>query len=573
MQAPVTFPTPRRREGAARTAPRWLTAALVVLCAPAIAQPVAVPAPQVHRVAAGDTLSNLALQYGGSAHLWPQLQGLNGLSNPNRLSTGSLLRLPTHWAGAHQRLVDVAFVRGDAFVSPPSDGGRVPMVVGQTLAEGSLIEVGPDSAVHLRLSDGSSMQLAPGTRIRLVRARALATSDSTDTRWSLEQGRVDNQVNPRRSRGRRFEIRTPYAVASVRGTTFGVSVVPGEGAHSEVYSGQVELRRAGARPVQVRAGEGAQASKRGLEAALALPAAPALPASLHDQIVSGQALTLELPAPPENTRWRVRLTPVDEPTQVLREAAATGTLTTWATLPAGEYLVWVQAREARGLLGPATGARWRLRALPPAPWYETPAADERVAGPAVDLRCTQPLGAQAFRLQIASDADFQSLVSEQAELTACAYRATLAPGRYHWRVASVARDAQGQVLASPYSAGRAFEVLPPAPSAPATRAQDLDGALQVHWDPQPGWTYRVQVSDRPGFERLLHDAHTGAPSLLLPNWPAGNYLVRVQAIDARGQRSPFSAAQAVQVGLTWRSGDGLVWQGTGPVLANPSTTR
>ncbi|MFI5307965.1 MAG: FecR domain-containing protein, partial [Polyangiales bacterium] len=84
-----------------------------------------------------------------------------------------------------------------------------------TLAEGWLLETGPDAELHLALEDTAALIVAPGSRLWL---RALR-SDSVVL--ELEQGRVINHVR-KRSQGQRYEISSAERRVAVRGTRFSV---------------------------------------------------------------------------------------------------------------------------------------------------------------------------------------------------------------------------------------------------------------------------------------------------------------------------------------------------------------
>lgn len=564
MKAPLPSRRPRRSEPDLRSLAGWLVACTGLVSGAGLAQPAL-----LHHVAPGDTLSALAETYGGHARHWPLLQRLNRLDNPNRLQPGTRLRLPAGWTHSSTVFVEVEFVQGEAHTTPPG-GTRTPLARGMRPGVGSLIEVGDDSTAHLRLSDGSVMQLTPGTRIRLNRLRSISAG-ITDVHWSLEQGRVENRVSPSAAKGRRFEIRTPYAVASVRGTEFAVTFAPEHGASSEVFSGSVELRHARGQSLKLGAGQGTRAQKRGLEPSRALPHPPAL-APIPDQVVAGPRIWLPLPAPPGDPRWRVRITPADAPEQVLRDVDATGPRTDFAALPPGTYSVWVQARDRGGLLGPAARGTWTVRGLPPPPLYVSPAIGATLAGPAVELLCSRPEHATAFHLQIATTSDFSTLVHDQPALPECRFAAMLPPGQYHWRVATITRNAGGEAMAGVFSEGSRFEVRPPPPGAPRAGAATEDGELQLHWDSHPGWTYRVQVASDAAFGQMRHDSTTAQSRLALANWPAGTYFARVQAIDTWGQHSPFSPVQTVKLSPWWQSGSGLVWRTQDGYRVNGSVT-
>lgn len=87
-------------------------------------------------------------------------------------------------------------------------GAARPLAVGDTVPEGSRIEVGDDGVVTLRLADGSTLQLPAGSRARLDELRQ-APGGAARSAIGLERGRIDSTVAPLTSPRSRFEVRPP----------------------------------------------------------------------------------------------------------------------------------------------------------------------------------------------------------------------------------------------------------------------------------------------------------------------------------------------------------------------------
>jgi hypothetical protein len=93
--------------------------------------------------------------------------------------------------------------------------------------------------------------------------------DRTDTVFNLVKGRVWLRVKPRLTAGSKFEVHTPEAVASVRGTTFAVETGGGKTKVS-VREGQVDVV-AGTQRVAVPAGQLAETTGASAPVANAMP--------------------------------------------------------------------------------------------------------------------------------------------------------------------------------------------------------------------------------------------------------------------------------------------------------------
>ena len=207
---------------------------LVVTAWPALAE-------TPHRVVAGDTLWSIAEQHTGDATQWRALQQANRVADPHKLRIGQVLNVPMGAAGLPVAHATVVFVQGEALATGP-DGQQVgPLRSGASVPEGTLIEVRDKSFVRLRLADGSAFGLSPGSTARLERLRRDDGTQQSHTVIRMLSGRVESEVVPRQHPQTRFDVHTPMAVASVRGTRFGVSVSPDE-ATSEVSAGKVAVR-------------------------------------------------------------------------------------------------------------------------------------------------------------------------------------------------------------------------------------------------------------------------------------------------------------------------------------------
>ncbi len=102
---------------------------------------------------------------------------------------------------------------------PPVDVQRAnipekwfPVKVGLTLKEGDVIRTGARGQVDLRMADGSRMVLGPGSRLQIQETGA-------NRRFGLDAGRIKSFIKKLKP-GNKFEMKTPLAAASVRGTVF-----------------------------------------------------------------------------------------------------------------------------------------------------------------------------------------------------------------------------------------------------------------------------------------------------------------------------------------------------------------
>lgn len=551
------------RRASARVA-RWsLGAYLALHAALALAQAATSSPDLVHAVQPGETLFGLAARYTGRADRWLQLRDHNGIADPHRIAPGTRVRIPAALLSFAPTFATVRHVTGSVRQFARQDVQAQPLQPGARLAEGTRIEVGADGYVRLEMSDGSTVRIPANSRVRLVSVRRQDASQASDTLILLEAGRVDASAQPQRNKASRFEIRTPLAVASVRGTEFGVAVQDDAAVTGEVTQGSIDLRGRrrppggrGIRQHRLREGQGARVSSAGVMGPVrTLPGAPDL-AGLPDTVGDIDFVRLALPAVAGIAAYRVRISTDPAMEQVVRNGVSTGAEVQFAGLEDGSYMVGARAMDDWGLSSRESTRALRVKARPVAPLSQRPAPGERIVGSAVEFSCAQPAGIQRFRLQVASDEGFQALLVDDAALTECRRSATLAPGRYFWRVASVGAAPDGTQDQGPFSGARAFEMVEPPPAAPPPKASGDDAVLQLYWSAQPGYRYLVQVARDGGFADLVHADTRSEASLRLADLPPGTYHVRIQAIAPEGEAGSFSPSQAVRIEPVLRDGSG-----------------
>lgn len=535
----------------------------------------------VHKVVAGDTLEALALRYTGQRANWRSLQQANHVVDPRRLMPGQTLRVPAALRLPAPALVRVLYTHGQAWARLPAGDPTVPLTQDMTLPEGTRIEVGDNAYVRLAFPDGSVAALPQGTRVQLghVRRQPLAGIQQTELR--IETGRADAQVQPLRRAGSRFQIRTPLAVASVRGTRFGVQVQPDASVTSEVLEGHVDVAdaRPGTTPSQrsaasLSAGQGTQAtSAAGVAAARPLPSAPDL-AALPGTLTDADAVVVPLPAATSAQAYRVRVALDMTMDAVVGNvvAAASAGVAVLPALPDGTYAIGLRAIDEAGLHSAETVRALRIKAHPLPPLFQSPGPQARVHGSEVTLRCIAPRGAARVLLQVAPTPTFESPVVDMQDMAACSQTVALPPGTYYWRLATVEARPGEPVDTGPYSRPQRFELvaLPPAP-AELNLAPSASG-LRVHWAALPGLRYRVQVAADAAFAApLLYDQVLDSGDVHIDGLAPGHYLLRIQAIGPDGVAGPFGPAWQAQAGPSWVSPSGQpLLSGDRPVLQAPA---
>jgi hypothetical protein len=505
------------------------------LAAPA-GPPAAAPA-WSYRVAKGDNLYSVARTYLAPGVGWQKLQRFNRVVDPRRLAPGRELRLPLAWLRAEATVATVAFVQGQA----RRDNDGAVLKAGDTLKPGDLLVTEADASVTLQLADASRVLVAGGSRVRMESLLSFGRSGVISSRLGLEKGEADSRVNPAGAPGTRYDVRTPALTLGVRGTEFRVRV-DDAATTTEVTEGRVAAQRSKTeRPIG--AGFGMVAAATGaLSAAQPLPEAPGLTTlpTLYERV----PLAFSWPPLAGAEAYRAQVFVEGNLNQRLLDGVFERPAAQWADLPDGRYVLQVRARNAQGLEGRDGRLVFTLKARPEPAFTSAPRDEGRVYGEQVQFKWTTVAAAQRYRLQVASESRFQSTLFDRSDIESTEFRLSLPPGRYHWRLASIAQgNDQG-----PFSDSASFELRETPPPPPVDKPKAEGDKLVFRWRARSGDdTYDVQVARDPAFKELLLERRENLPELLLDTPKAGTYYLRVRTIESDGFVGPYGAAQQFEV--------------------------
>ncbi|RZL02154.1 MAG: hypothetical protein EOP36_08655 [Rubrivivax sp.] len=516
----------------------------------------------LHLVQPGDTLIGVSERLLDNPSQWRAVAALNAVTHPRRLQPGKHLRIPVSLLKGQVRPATVLYVRGQV-ARTSGDLSSRPVAIGDLLDEGEVISVGSDSYASLRLHDGSQVHVQAGTVVRLDRLRKVAASGRSSTSLGLQRGRVDTQVTPQRG-GSRFDVRTPLAVAGVRGTRFGVTVEDdGALALSDVIEGGVAVQALEAKAVVARVSAGQGAVVRRARPGTAVRALlPPVELSALPALQQRWPWSLAWPSVPGAKAYRAQLAEDESLTRVVwsREVALPAMMIDG--LPDRDYVLSIRAVDGDGLVGREAVHRVRVKTQPVPPLAQVPGPEAAVAAGPVSLVCTDVPGAVSYRWQVRkgegawhSDPDL-SAVQEHIAAGPCAWTVEAAqPGTYRWRVATQVRRPDGSLDEGPFGDDARFTaVTRPEPPEPVVEVGDQ---VRVHWQGAPGIRFDVQVSPDPAFERDVQTQSVTSPQA---QWPMlsgcrPSYL-RLRAVSPEGIASAFSPARLLHGGAGVCSGDG-----------------
>jgi hypothetical protein len=501
----------------------------------------------------GDTVIGLSKRYLSDPKRWPEVVAANALPNANRIATGASVRIPLRLMRVDAVPAKIVSVTGAAqsAASPGAGNAQAPLQAGQEVPEGGEVITGPDGHVTIRLVDGTLLRLRPDSRLHLRESNRLRDVDSVRSGARLRQGRVEVEAAPAPAGRPGFNIDTPQGVLGVRGTEFRVSVDgSGTDTKGEVLGGAVAFSGlSGPGGERVGAGFGTLIAANGQVAPpvrlLPKPEVANLP-SLQERLV----MRFALPPVSGAQGYHAQIGRDAGFDQVVADQKSASPELRFADLPDGDYVLRVRAVDTKGLEGLDADHRFRLKARPEPPLPALPAPRAAITGTQVELAWAANKEAQSYRLRLARNADFKTVLRDVPGLKSLSsVQAGLASGIYFWQLASVRVGADQKEDQGPWGDVRSFELrsVPPEPQPPKVGTN----AVTFSWLGTPGQTFDFEVARDAGFAQMVLQRALTVPSfellLPLPAPSSGRFFVRVRAKDPDGFVGPFGVPQFFEI--------------------------
>lgn len=505
-----------------------------------------------------DTLRGLSNSVLVSPAAWREVAKLNRLPNPNRITPGQVLKIPTRLLRVDTRDARLVSTHGDVRI------GDAAASDGQPVKEGQSIQTGERSSAVVELADGSRVRMPPSSLAQVTASRQLgertevanaagpaaANAAGAQSGWfagtmRVVRGSVEIFAT-KVLRAKPLEVVTPTAVVGVRGTRYRVSVDEGaaERTRGEVVEGQVrfDVPRS-ASGTDLPAGYGAVSDGAAGAAPTAVRLSPApdlggVPARFERPLVRfalpGESVPLHVQVARDEAFDKI----------VVDQRVAVGEEVRIAGLDDAQWYLRARRLDGQGLEGLDAQRPFVLKARPEPPIYRTPRANGKQQVGAVEFAWAQNVDAPQARLQIAEDEAFTKIVQQRTDLdNPTASESLVTPGVYYWRLASVRPNGD----AGPYGDPQRFE-LRPKPEAP-TAGPSADGnSLIFKWSGRPQDKQRVELARDPAFTEIVAQDEIGGAEWVLPKPSSGGrYYFRYRSIEPDGYTTPYSETAMIEV--------------------------
>ena len=442
------------------------------------------------KVEKGDTLTNVGKKYLADPEKWRVVARVNRMKNPDLIFPGQRVKVPVSLMAGVPVDGKVTFVHGDASARKSETAEWVTLKLGDSVSRGNQVRTGKASAVEVTFGDRNSIFLKSDTTLGITTAEKRGPSYSIGN-FYLSVGRVISRLKEATGGDSRMEIRTPAAVASVRGTEFRVSADEQESMRTEVLTGAVNVK-APKKTVRLNRGEGTYVEKGAVPVEprkLLPPPRPAgfmsqwkeLPLRLAFEEAPGLSLVRGVVAKDPGGR-EVLDEKVVKPKEPME----------FVNLPDGTYYLFGLAIDSLGIEGyQSEPYEVKLRANPLPPLIQLKGDDAEFIGNTGRFTWLKVKDAVMYHIQVAEDSGFTRMKEEKKDFQGEAYTTpSLEYGTYYFRISSIAADG--------YEAGWSetlpFRLVVP-PPAPALDKPAVNGKeIFLRWrNLGDGVTYHFQM--------------------------------------------------------------------------------
>ncbi len=408
----------------------WCLVATAALAQSAPSATAVATPPATYTTKAGDTLIGLADRALVKPDDWRPVARINKVDDPRRMPVGKKLVIPSALLRREPFDARIAAWSGQVRLAPSQ-----PVAVGGKVGAGTIVETGPNSFVTLLLADGSRVTLPSQSRVRIDRLDRVALDGHVDRGFTVLEGRSDFAVPKRENPADRFLVKTPVAVAAVRGTQFRVEHRAPASIISVVEGDVAGRPLAQAEEVSVGEGRGAMVGADTTRMAALLP-----PPRLENPGRVQDDAEVLLDIPPLGARRHVVLARDAGFIDPFAETETADPLVRFADVANGALYVRISAIDSDGIEGmPAdyeidryrTGLTADALTMPNRPRHT------RFAWGATGA------GVPAYDFVLARDAALVDRVVDAPGLAATELTVTgLAPGDWFWQVTMQMQDGQ-----------------------------------------------------------------------------------------------------------------------------------
>jgi len=389
----------------------------------------------------GDTIWDISKKYLKSVNYWERLQKHNNVDIAKRLAPGNRLRIPLEWLKNQAAPAIAVNITGSVKYKSTVNEEFLILKAKQTIDIGDMILTDTDGSALIQFADGSTLLVQSNSQVTFNTLSSHGSSGMVDTRFRLQQGRIETSVKPMRNSNSRYEITTPAAVAAVRGTQFRVAYTEEQQVmSSEVVKGSVNVSAEGVETL-VKKGFGI-VTKRGHPPQepvklLKKPELNKLPNKIKHLPYS-----FSWPALIDAEKYRIQVSPAKSPDILNFDVTTAEPAFTLSSLENGHYIFRVRGVDKINLEGFNAEHKFEINTSLPTVKLISPANNIDLNKEPYHFEWSFENNVTQYHLQVSTDNKFQKIIIDQIEdKNTVSLDENLKTGQYFWRVAAI--DGQG----------------------------------------------------------------------------------------------------------------------------------
>ncbi len=500
---------------------------------------------RLYTIKQGDTLWSISEEWLHNAQDWVKLKSLNNIENPLKLVPNSQIRIPLLLLKKGENLAVVEYVYGT--VSIKNDAGEQrDVTLGMELFAGDEIKTDDASSVRIGYKDGSSSLLQENGQLRIDRIEFL--NEKRDIQLNLQHGGINSKIKERKNNGSRFEITSPSAIASVRGTNFRVASDPlTQLFRTEVLKGSVAVSSQGEEQI-VTKGFGIVV-KAGQPPSPPSKLLPTIDLSNLPKLIQKQPIFFSFNPLDGAVGYRVEISKGNTFNQQIFSQVLNESKLSPPGLANGEYILRIFAYDVNGLGGEVAYHNFTIKIVenispPELPKLIFPDNQILLEEKDFTFRWSESKRANAYHFQLASDEKFSQLLIDifPFYFTQLSISDRLPSGNYYWHVAALDKNNK----AKNFTGSRSFRILPHIPYL--TKAQYVADNILFNWSKgKDSLQYRVQLSPTNDFSELVLDEQVSSTNYQLKFENMGDYFIRIFSVDTDGFISESSNIRHIRL--------------------------
>mgnify|MGYP001179048652 CR=1 FL=1 len=491
----------------------------------------------------GDTLQEISLNLLNHKYTWSDVVKHNRIDQLAAIAPGSIVKIPMHWLKHQPKPAKVKILSGNVQIKKASSSRY------ETLKEGMYIRVGDEVATRkgnivIEFADSSTIRLEENSNLVFNKLSHFGKTGMVDTRLRLKRGSLTTDIPPL-VKGSRYEIKTPSAVAAVRGTEFRLHSSENE-TRLEVLEGVVEFS---GEHGQVMVGAGRGATIKDNNARIEIIDLPAPPETrIAQEKITKLPVTLEWDKARDASAYQIQLTEKDKEGKLVQRQVQSDPRIEIEQIKNGDYELAVRSINSTGYEGIDNVSNLSVDIDAIKVQLISPSDGSIISEATPSFSWSYPKSSSPqtlSRLDISLDKEFAALITENefSNANEITLEEPLIPGQYFWRVTSLTNNTELS-----FSDSYIFNIKGWLAPVQILSVNYLDKQVGLFWSPVPNANgYILQVSDKIDFSTIMKEEKLNKPRAHLLLNTGKRYYARVKGIGNTLYSSKFGPTQEILI--------------------------